>query len=116
MVREGGIGVQIMPEVWRTMKAIFSGVMSLADIIRSPSFSREVESRTMMNSPFLKAAMVSSIVSNSWMISEEGILIVYGNMWWVKGNERVGLRRCDEYIYICIYKSAPLPNDSGEMS
>lgn len=52
MVREGGIGVQIMPEVWRTMKAIFSGVMSLADIIRSPSFSREVESRTMMNSPF----------------------------------------------------------------
>lgn len=52
MVREGGMGVQIMPEVWRTMKAIFSGVMSLAAIIRSPSFSREVESRTMMNSPF----------------------------------------------------------------
>lgn len=55
----------------------------------------------------LKAAMVSSIVSNSWMISEEGILIVYGNMWWVKGNERVGLRRCDEYIYIYVYIKVP---------
>jgi hypothetical protein len=52
VVKDGGIGVQIRPEVCRTMKAIFSGVMSLADIIRSPSFSREVESRTTMNSPF----------------------------------------------------------------
>lgn len=34
-----------------TMNAIFSVVRSSAAMIRSPSFSRSVESRTMMNSP-----------------------------------------------------------------
>lgn len=37
---------------WRTMKAIFSVVTASAAMMRSPSFSRSVESRTMMNSPF----------------------------------------------------------------
>jgi len=33
------------------MKAIFSEVMSWAAVMRSPSFSREGSSRTIMNSP-----------------------------------------------------------------
>lgn len=37
--------------VCRIIKAIFSVVIAEAAIIRSPSFSREVESRTIMNSP-----------------------------------------------------------------
>ena len=37
---------------WRIMKAICSVVMSSAAQMRSPSFSRSVESRTTMNSPF----------------------------------------------------------------
>ena len=37
--------------VCRIIKAIFSVVVAEAAIIRSPSFSREVESRTIMNSP-----------------------------------------------------------------
>lgn len=45
------MGAQIRPEVWRIMKAIFSAVMSCAAMMRSPSFSREGSSRTMMNSP-----------------------------------------------------------------
>jgi hypothetical protein len=49
---EGGMGVQIRPEVCRIMNAIFSVVTSLAAIIKSPSFSRERSSRTTMNSPF----------------------------------------------------------------
>lgn len=52
MVRDGGMGAQISPEVYRIMKAIFSGVISEAAIMRSPSFSRERSSRTTMNSPF----------------------------------------------------------------
>lgn len=44
--------MQIRPELWRTMNAIFEGVMSSAAMIRSPSFSRERSSRTTMNSPF----------------------------------------------------------------
>jgi hypothetical protein len=47
----GGMGAQIRPEVWRIMKAIFSVVMSWAAMMRSPSFSREGSSRTIMNSP-----------------------------------------------------------------
>lgn len=39
-----GIGAQTMPEVWRTMKAIFSGVQCTAATIRSPSFSRSLSS------------------------------------------------------------------------
>lgn len=50
--REGERGAQIRPLVWRIMKAIFGGVRSEAEIIRSPSFSRERSSRTTMKSPF----------------------------------------------------------------
>lgn len=45
------------------MNAIFSVVTSSAAMTRSPSFSRSVESRTMMNSPFLNALTVSSMLS-----------------------------------------------------
>ena len=45
------------------MKAIFSVVISSAAMMRSPSFSRLVESSTTMNSPFRKAAIVSSMLS-----------------------------------------------------
>ena len=44
-------GVQIRPLVCRTMKAILSVVTSSAAMMRSPSFSRDVESRTMIKSP-----------------------------------------------------------------
>jgi hypothetical protein len=50
--RDGVMGVQIRPEVWRIIKAIFSVVTALAAIIKSPSFSRERSSRTTMNSSF----------------------------------------------------------------
>jgi len=56
--------VQIMPEVWRTMKAIWEGVMALAAMMRSPSFSREGESRTTRKEPDLKDSMQDSMVSN----------------------------------------------------
>lgn len=69
------------PDVYLTIKAIFSGVKSCAAIIRSPSFSRDKSSRTTTNSPFsevrqqeplggveksvlLKDEIVSSIESN----------------------------------------------------
>jgi len=52
--REGESGAQIRPEVCRIMKAILEGVRSEAEMIRSPSFSRERSSRTTMNSPFSK--------------------------------------------------------------
>lgn len=52
VVKDGGMGAQIRPDVYRIMKAIFSGVISEAAIMRSPSFSRERSSRTTMNSPF----------------------------------------------------------------
>lgn len=58
------MGVQIRPEVWRTMKDILAGVMSSAAMMRSPSFSREVSSITTMNSPRAKAARESGIESN----------------------------------------------------
>lgn len=44
-------GQQTRPLVWRIMKAILSVVTSSAAMIRSPSFSREIESRTTMNWP-----------------------------------------------------------------
>lgn len=52
MVREGGSGAQIRPEEWRIMKDIFAVVRAEAAMMRSPSFSREGESRTMMKEPF----------------------------------------------------------------
>ena len=51
--------------VHRIIKAIFSVVTSSAAMMRSPSFSREGESRTMINSPAWKAAIVSSTVSKA---------------------------------------------------
>ena len=53
------MGVQIRPLVCRIMNAILSVVMSDAAIIRSPSFSREILSRTMMNSPRSNSGVVS---------------------------------------------------------
>lgn len=50
--------MQIRPEVWRIMKAIFSGLMSWAAMIKSPSFSREMSSRTMMKSPLPGCGML----------------------------------------------------------
>ena len=51
--------------VHRIIKAIFSVVTSSAAMMRSPSFSREGESRTIMNSPAQKAAIVSSTLSKA---------------------------------------------------
>lgn len=59
--KEGGGGYGYL--VCLIMKAIFSVVTSCAAMIRSPSFSRSVESRTTMNSPFRKAEMVASMLS-----------------------------------------------------
>ena len=50
-MREGARGAQMRPLVWRTMKAILSSVTSSAAMMRSPSFSREGESRTIMKWP-----------------------------------------------------------------
>lgn len=61
MVREEDTGVHIRPLVCRIMNAIFSVVMSEAAIIRSPSFSRDMLSRTMMNSPCSEMGVVSFV-------------------------------------------------------
>ena len=45
------IGAQMTPEVWRTKKAIFSGVAASAAMMRSPSFSRSSSSTTTTISP-----------------------------------------------------------------
>src|SRR5439155_15590980 len=57
-------GRQITPLVWRTMKAIPSGVIFSAAMIRSPSFSRSASSTTTTNSPRAMAATASSIGAN----------------------------------------------------
>src|SRR5581483_4674907 len=57
-------GRQITPLVWRTMKAIPSGVIFSAAMIRSPSFSRSASSMTTTNSPRAMAATASSIGAN----------------------------------------------------
>ena len=56
-------GAQITPEVWRTKKAIFSGVAASAAMIRSPSFSRSSSSTTTTISPRPMAATASGIVA-----------------------------------------------------
>src|SRR6266571_1990616 len=48
-----------MPQVWRMMNAIFSGVVCTAATIRSPSFSRSSSSVTTTISPRAKASMAS---------------------------------------------------------
>ena len=50
-------GAQTMPQVLRTMKAIFSGVQWIAATTRSPSFSRSSSSVTTTISPRAKASM-----------------------------------------------------------
>lgn len=67
--------------VHRTMNAIFSVVTSSAAIMRSPSFSRDGESRTMMNCPARKAAIVSSTLSKMggllrWVPFERAPLVI----------------------------------------
>src|ERR1700722_753567 len=57
-------GAHTMPEVWRMMKALFSGVHSDAATNRSPSFSRSSSSATTSSSPREKAATVAS--TRSW--------------------------------------------------
>src|SRR3954452_10863315 len=54
-------GMQITPLVWRIMKAIFSGVIASAAMIRSPSFSRSASSTTITISPRATAATAFSI-------------------------------------------------------
>jgi hypothetical protein len=49
-----------MPEVWRMMNAIFSGVHSEAATNRSPSFSRSSSSVTTTISPPENAASTAS--------------------------------------------------------
>ena len=66
------MGVQMRPEVCRIMKPIFSDVMSEAAMIRSPSFSRDRESKTTMNSPLRKAVIVSRIVEKPGAGEVEG--------------------------------------------
>src|SRR5690349_21793274 len=53
-------GAHTMPEVWRMMNAIFSGVHIEAATNRSPSFSRSSSSVTTTISPALKAATTDS--------------------------------------------------------
>src|SRR5689334_6615130 len=57
-------GRQITPLVCRTMKAMPSGVIFSAAMIRSPSFSRSASSTTTTNSPRAMAATASSIGAN----------------------------------------------------
>ena len=54
-------GMQITPLVWRIMKAIASGVISSAAMIRSPSFSRSASSTTITSSPRAIAATAFSM-------------------------------------------------------
>src|SRR5690606_15215057 len=63
------IGVQTMPEVWRTMNAILSGVQCTAATIRSPSFSRPSSSMTTTISPFSNARSASTIFFWSYAMS-----------------------------------------------
>src|SRR5437764_6259826 len=55
------IGWQMIPLVWRIMKASFSGVAFSAAMIRSPSFSRFSSSATITSSPAAMARRPSSI-------------------------------------------------------
>ena len=53
-------GAQMNPEVWRTMKAISSGVARSAAKIRSPSFSRSASSTTTTARPTATSAIAHS--------------------------------------------------------
>jgi hypothetical protein len=57
--RTGRRGAHRYPEVWRTRKAALAGVRWRAEMIRSPSFSRDSESRTTMGSPRAGVGRVS---------------------------------------------------------
>lgn len=66
---DGERGTHIMPEEWRTMNAIWAGVICEAAMMRSPSFSRSGESRTTRNSPARKEVMQDSMGSKSLLAS-----------------------------------------------
>ena len=74
LAREDETGAQIKPLVCRTMKAILSLVTSSAAMIRSPSFSRDGESRTMMNCPSSVVLLLPSILkipqSGFWAVGK----------------------------------------------
>jgi hypothetical protein len=58
------IGAQMIPLVWRIMKAMRSAVAGAAAMMRSPSFSRSVSSTTTTSSPARMAATASAMLSN----------------------------------------------------
>lgn len=63
------------PLEWRIMKAIFSVVTSWAAIMRSPSFSREGESSTIIKLPREKAEIQEAIESKAgWDSDLEGMV------------------------------------------
>ncbi len=62
-------GAQMTPEVWRTKKAIFSGVADSAAMMRSPSFSRSSSSTTTTISPRAMAAMASGMAAKPSRVS-----------------------------------------------
>lgn len=72
----------MIPEVKRTMKAILDGVMSWAARMRSPSFSREGESRTTRKLPWEKEWMQSGIGSKRLVVEDaiEGGICVFGRL------------------------------------
>jgi len=59
--RCSSIGTQMMPLVWRIMKATASGVAYSAPMMRSPSFSRSSSSMTTTMRPARSSARSSSI-------------------------------------------------------
>ena len=62
-------GATTTPDVWRTMKAIFSGVANCAAMMRSPSFSRSSSSTITIISPRAIAATTSSIGDiSTWLL------------------------------------------------
>lgn len=67
------------PLEWRIMKAIFSAVTSWAGMMRSPSFSREGESRTMMKFPEAKEEMQEGMESKIGSGVLEGMVVVAGD-------------------------------------
>src|SRR4051812_14785250 len=62
--RSAVIGEQISPDVWRTKKAMASGVANSAAMMRSPSFSLSSSSTTMTISPRPMAAIAFSTGAN----------------------------------------------------
>lgn len=68
------------PEEWRIMKDILEGVMSWAGMMRSPSFSREGESSTIMKLPERKEEMQEEIVSKDRVGGVPLVVVGLGDM------------------------------------